>query len=276
MNKLLLLFLLFCFPFSIALAAVDIPEVTNSVENPAEDEEEPESDEENDGEDEEEDEEEEDSFLEPYYESEDDSPGCWDSAYNAVFHLLIALAAEDVRYNSNPFENAGVRSYMGDEGKPIAFSLLTGVTRTGSGQGLLLDARLLFPCPLGIAVRYEEVEPEDHTDFSLFYIEMPMQFLFSQPLSLEIGPHYVFPQDEGKWQISGGGVHLGIEYLFLDNLGVSGDYRLSWIHQLPFHDGEMHISWYLPPFELWTGWGILRNCKGEILQGVRAGAGIFF
>ncbi len=242
--------------------------IPNSVEDYTEEEEEPEPDEETD--------EEEDSFLEPYYESEETSPGCMESGCNAMSSLLLALVFADVRYNSNPFDNGGTRSIIGTEGAPLAFSALAGATRTGGGQGWLVDAKLYFPCPLAIAVRYEEVKPEEKKDFSLIYLEVPMQFLYNLPVSLEIGPHLIFIQDEGEDRLTGSGVNLGIEYLFLDNLGISGDYRLSWISHLPLHDGEVHMSWYLSPLELWTGWGILRNSNREVLHGVRAGVGVFF
>lgn len=274
MKRLSLYLLLFCVSFTFVQG--DTTQAPNSEEESSQQDEDKEENEEPDEGTDEESAVEEDSFLEPYYESEDSSCGCWDTGVSELLSLLRLITAIDVRYNPNPFEKGGVRSYLGTEGAPIAFSIVTGATETGDGNGFLLDAELFFPCPLGIGVKYEKVRPENTSDFSLFYIEMPFQLLYDLPVSLEVGPHLIYPHETGKWRISGGGIHLGIGYLFLDNLGMSGDYRLSWISGLPFHDAELRFSWYIHPLELWTGWGLLRNCKGEVLHGVRAGVGVSF
>ncbi len=215
------------------------------------------------------------SFLQPYYDADEDSSGCWLGGCFDSFDFLRVLTLIDVRYNSDPFRNDGIRNRLGDTGNPVAFSIDLGLSKIGENKGYTAQAMFLSPSPLGIEALLHRVRPgEGEPEFTLVYAGLPVQFVFGSPLQLMIEPQLVFPREDHRWTLSGGGVGLIGEYLFLDGGSISIDYRLTWISNLPMHRGEARLSWYTVPMRLWAGYTLLRNCRGETLKGPCAGLGI--
>ena len=216
-----------------------------------------------------------DTFLDPYYEAEKDTSGCFLSGCFELVDFPGLLTGIDVSYNPDPFRHDGVRSIFGETGNPLAFSMDIGLSKVGENKGYTAQAMLLTPTPLGVEALLHRVSPgEGEPDFSLVYLGIPVQFAYGSPLQLMLEPQLVFPREDHRWTLTGGGIGLLTEFLFLDGGGLSADYRLTWINGLPMHRGEARLSWYSVPMRLWAGYTMLRNCRGETLQGPCAGLGL--
>jgi hypothetical protein len=222
------------------------------------------------------DDEDEDSFLDPYYESEDSSGCTLDGCFDAG-DILRLITAIDVRYNSDPFEHAGVRAVLGKKGNPIAVNIRLGLSGLEDNAGFAAQVILRTPSPLGLDVLYHRVSSgEGSSGFSLLYTGLVTQLLYNSPLQLMFGAQMVFPSGDERETLTGAGFELLGQYLFDDRIGLALDYRLVWIHSLPLQRGELRLSWVSAPIEFFAGYGFMRNSNGDYIKNPCAGVGIFF
>ncbi len=229
--------------------------------------EDPDSDEEN---------EEEDSFLDPYYESKD-TTGCLLTGCSDPWNIFRIISAVDVRYNSDPSECSGIRNYLGDSGNPIALNVRFGLSGLEDDAGYVGEVLFRTPSPLGLNILFHRVfSGEDSSGFSLLYTGLVTQIVYNTPLQLMIGAQVVFPIEDGKDVLTGGGFEVLGRYNFEDRIGMVLDYRLVWIRSLPLHRGEFRLSWSSAPFEVYGGYSFLRNSAGDWIPGPCAGVGLFF
>jgi hypothetical protein len=225
---------------------------------------------------------EEEPFLTPYYQAGDSTSeessedGCFpsDGCCGTALDIFRWVSLIEVSHRPDPFREGGVRSELGDDGNPFGLSASAGISRLDDGKGLVAGARLLTPCPAGIELLYHRADGADGGEFSLLYAGVPFQLAFGSPLQVALGPQLVFPKEEGRYTLTGVGLGLAAGCLFLDDAGVSIDYRLAWVNGLPLQRGELRLSWYMLPAELWAGYGFLRNSLGEVLSGPSAGVGL--
>lgn len=224
--------------------------------------------------------EEEAPFLAPYYDAGDSTAestggGCFQSdGCFTVMDVFRVVGLIRVSHRSDPFYGGGTRSELGDDGNLFGLSASAGIARLDDGKSLLAEAQLLTPCPVGIEVLYHRVSDDDSRGFSLLYAGAPFQLAYGCPLQVTLGPQLVFPREDGRYTLTGTGVGLAAEYFFMDEGGASIDYRLAWVNGLPIHRGELRLSWYMLPAELWAGYAFLMNSDGEVLHGPSAGVGI--
>jgi len=248
----------------------DIPPGTDiNIQESAEQEEEP--DQEDD-----EDTNEEVPFLEPYYESEDTS-GCSLTGCSGPGDIIRIIAGIDVRYNSDPAQHRGVRAILGSKGNAAALNIRFGLTSIELETGYSAAIMFRTPSPLGLDILYQRVNTEEGSSgFSLIYTGIVSQLAYNSPLQLMFGAQFVFPVEDDRETLTGGGFGLLGQYNFPRRIGIAFDYRLVWVRNLPLHRGEMRVSWSSAPVELFVGYNILRNCNGVQLNGPIAGVGLVF
>jgi hypothetical protein len=219
-------------------------------------------------------------FLSPYYEAGDSTAessggGCFQSdGCFTVLDVVRVIGLIRVSHHSDPFSDGETRSELGDDGNLFGLSASAGIARLDGGKGAVAEARLLTPCPVGIEVLYHRVPDDDSRGFSLLYAGAPFQLAYGSPLQVALSLQVVFPREDGRYALTGTGVGLAAEYFFLDEGGASIDYRLVWVNGLPLHRGELRLSWYMLPAELWAGYAFIMNSDGEVLDGPSAGIGI--
>jgi len=222
-----------------------------------------------------EDAEDDDSFLAPYYESKD-TTGCFLTGCSDSWDIIRIITSVNVRYNSNPAENGGVRAFLGGKGNPVAVNIRFGLSGIESSPGYMAGVLFRTPSPFVFDILYHRVKSEEFNAFSVLYTGIETQLVYNLPLQLMFGAQAAFPTEDGRSTLTGWGFGLLGEYSFEDHFGIALDYRLVWVGNLPLHRGEMRISWSSAPLKLFTGCSILRNNIGDHIFDPCAGLEIFF
>ena len=216
-----------------------------------------------------------DSFLDPYYESKD-TTGCFLTGCSDSWDIIRLITSINVRYNSNPAENEGVRVFLGGKGNPVALNMRFGLSGIVSSPGYVAGVLFRTPSPIVFDILYHRVNSERFNAFSLLYTGIETQLVYNLPLQLMLGGQAVFPIEDGRSTLAGWGFGLLGEYSFGDHIGIALDYRLVWVRSLPLHRGELRISWSAAPMKLYIGYSFLRNNIGDHILDPCAGLEMFF
>lgn len=238
------------------------------------DEERPHGEDEGEEEDDEDEEEDSDSFMDPYYESDEDS-GCTLKGCDGFWDIFRIIASIDVSYSSR-VSGGSYRVMLGDRGNSVAMDIRTAFCLLNDGSGYETAVDFRTPSPVVIDFMFQRVLMDDKADFSILYAGVLSQLVYASPLEAMLGTHGVFPAEDGKETLGGFGVTLALRYTFSEKISTSFDYRLSWVHSLPLQKGFLGVSWLNAPIEVFAGYSALRNSRGDYVHGPCAGAGLFF
>ncbi|MBN2587936.1 MAG: hypothetical protein JXA64_07670 [Candidatus Fermentibacteraceae bacterium] len=215
------------------------------------------------------------SFLDAYYRSDEGGscsvPGCSDFS-----DIIRIVAAVRVSYRSNPVGDGGSRVILGSGGNAAALDMRFCPWYFGNGIGYSGSLMFRTPSPWVLETTYHRSEPDDEPGFSLLYAGLMSQLVFDSPLQLMVGGHMVFPWEDGRETLAGGGAGLAGCIQLMPGFAVEIDYRLSWVRSLPLHRGRLMAVWMNPPMEVGAGYILLRNSSGEVIQGPCIGFGLFF
>ncbi|MBD3277656.1 MAG: hypothetical protein GF388_05090 [Candidatus Aegiribacteria sp.] len=215
-----------------------------------------------------------DSFLDPYYESDEDS-GCTLKGCDGFWDIFRVIASIDVSYSSRP-SGTSSRVMLGDRGNAVAMDMSTAYCLFDEGGGYETAVDLRTPSPIVVDFMFQRVLMDDQADFSILYAGVLSQLVYASPMEAMLGTHGVFPSEDGRETLGGIGFTMKLRYTFSKSFASFFDYRLSWVHNLPLQKGFLGISWQNAPMEIFAGYSALRNSRGEYVYGPGAGAGLFF
>ncbi len=217
-------------------------------------------------------------FLAPYYDAAHEGgaasggDGCFDSCSGDLFlDLARLLFSIETSHYAIPCRHGMVRHRLGEGGSPASLSLEGGMTTAGGGKGVLASARFWTPSPFFMGAHFEGLRPDGASDFHLAYPEAGLEVLYNLPVTLSGSGHLLVGCEEDRDPLFGGGLGVSASVFLSEIIEIGGQYRISWLEELPLHSASARCYWNVAHVSAWGGYLVLRNSDGDVLAGPMAG-----